>query len=169
MVRSSHPGGAGGGQDTRALARARKPQDDEEAIERVVQSRVDRQSILARPKPPLLWYVLHESVLRHVIGSREIMAGQLDKIIKATESPGVVIQVLPYTAHDHAGVQGMLYLYERPGQPPIGYTECFGGARFIEDSTEMSDLNTVTGMLQAAALPPRDSVALIRQIRREHD
>ena len=154
---------------TRALARARKPQDNEEAIERIVQSRVDRQSILDRPRPPLLWYVIHESVLRHVIGGREIMASQLDKIIKAAESPGIVIQVLPYTAHDHAGVEGLLYLYERPGQPLTGYSECFGGARLIDDGAEVSDLTTVIGMLRAAALPPRDSGAFIRQIRREHD
>lgn len=154
---------------TRALARARQPQGDEEAIERIVQSRIERQNILARPKPPMLWYVVHEGVLRHVIGSAEIMAAQLDKLIKATESPGIVTQVLPFSANDHAGVQGMLYLYERPGQPPIGYTECFGGARFIEDSTEISDLTTVIGMLRAAALPPRDSAALIKQIRSEHD
>lgn len=154
---------------TRALARARKPQDDEEAVERIVQSRMERQGILAKSKPPLLWYVVHESVLRHAIGGPETLVPQLDRLIKAAETPGIVLQVLPFSAHDHAGVQGMLYLYERPEEPPIGYTECFGGARFIEDATEVSDLTTVIGMLRAAALSRRDSVSLIRQIRREHD
>jgi hypothetical protein len=124
---------------------------------------------VARPRPPKLWYVIHEGVLQHVVGDQEIMGDQLDRLIKAAESPGIVIQVLPYSAHDHAGVEGLLYLYERMAKPPLAYSECFGGARLIEDQQEVSDLATVIGLLRAAALSPRDSVALMRAIRRELD
>ena len=156
-------------QYARAVIRARRPWDDDEAIERTVRGRTDRQQILARAKSPKLWYVIHEGVLRHVVGDHDVMGDQLDRLIKAAESPGVVIQVLPYSAHDHPGVEGLLYLYERTGQAQIGYSECFGGARLIEDQQEVSDLVTVMGMLRAAALSPRDSVALVRTIRRELD
>jgi hypothetical protein len=33
---------------------------------------MDRQGILSRPKPPMVWYVIHEGVLRHVIGDQEV-------------------------------------------------------------------------------------------------
>lgn len=151
----------------RSVIRARRPGDEEEAIESTLRARMDRQSILTKPKPPLLWCVIHEGVLRHVVGDYEIMANQLDRLIKAAESPGIVIQVLPYSAHDHAGVEGPLYVYEQLGKPTVVYTECFGGGRLIEDSQEISDLTTVMGMLRAAALSPRDSVALMRSIRRD--
>jgi transcriptional regulator with XRE-family HTH domain len=82
----------------RALAKARKPQDDEEAIERIVQARMDRQDILTGPKPPMLWYVIAEGVPRQCIGGTEVMAAQLDRLIKAAETPGIVIQVLPFSA-----------------------------------------------------------------------
>jgi transcriptional regulator with XRE-family HTH domain len=82
-------------QYARALVRARRPQDDEEATERTVRARMDRQGILSRPKLPLLWYVIHEGVLRHAVGGSEVMAPQLDKLIKAAETPAVVLQVLP--------------------------------------------------------------------------
>jgi transcriptional regulator with XRE-family HTH domain len=153
----------------RALVRARRPHDDDEAIESTVRARMERQAILTRPKPPKVWYVVHEGVLRHVIGDREVMRDQLDKLIKAAESPGIVIQVLPYCANEHAGVEGLLYLYERTGQAAVAYSECFGGARLINDEHEVSDLTTVMGMLRAAALSPRDSAALMRQIRRDLD
>jgi transcriptional regulator with XRE-family HTH domain len=153
----------------RGLVRARRPHDGEDAVERTVSARIERQAILTRPKPPKVWYVVHEGVLRHVIGDREVMRDQLDKLIKAAETPGIVIQVLPYSAHDHAGVEGPLYIYERAGQPQVAYSECFGGARLIEDQSEVSDLTTVVAMLRAAALSPRDSVALMRQIRRDLD
>lgn len=153
----------------RALAKARKPQDDEEAIERIVQARMDRQGILSRPRPPMLWYVIHEGALRQCTGGTEVMAKQLERLIKAAESPGVVIQVLPFSAQANAGVDGLLYLYEHPGQPVVAYCETYGGARVINDATEVSDLATVMGMLRAAALPPWDSAALLRQIRRDLD
>jgi transcriptional regulator with XRE-family HTH domain len=154
-------------QYARALIRARRPQDDEEAVESTVRARIDRQGVLTKPKPPLLWHVLHEGALRHVVGGPEVMGDQLDKLIKAADTPGFVLQVLPFTAHDHAGVDGLLYFYERAGVAPVAYTECIGGGRLIEDSQEVSDLTTVMGMLRAAALSPRDSVALMRTIRRD--
>jgi transcriptional regulator with XRE-family HTH domain len=151
----------------RALVRARRPQDDEETVERTVQARMDRQSTLSRPKPPMCWWVLSEGVLRQVVGGPEVMGDQIDRLIKAAEAPGTVIQVLPFSAHDHAGTDGLLHLYERPGQSTVAYTECIGGARLIEDQEEVSDLTTVMGMLRAAALSRTDSVALMRAIRRD--
>lgn len=153
----------------RALIRARKPHDDEEAIGRTLRGRMDRQDILSRPKAPKLWYVLSEGVLRQCIGGPEVMAEQLDKLIKAAETPGWVIQILPFSAQANAGTDGSLYLYERPSNPVVAYSETHGGARLIDDQAEVSDLTTVMGMLRAAALSPWDSLALIRTIRRNRD
>jgi hypothetical protein len=153
----------------RSLIKARRPGDDEETVERTVQARMERQGTLTRPKPPLCCYVLAEGVLRQAIGGPEVMAEQLDKILKATDTPGFVLQVLPFSAQQHAGIDGHLYLYERPGVPIAAYTECIGGGRLVEDQQEVSDLTTVMGMLRAAALPPWDSVALMRTIRRDFE
>jgi transcriptional regulator with XRE-family HTH domain len=153
----------------RAVAKARKPHGDEEAIERIVQARMERQGVLSRPKPPMLWYIIHEGVLRQRTGGTEVMAVQLDRLIKAAEAPGIVIQVLPFSAQANPGMDGLLYLYERTGQPMVAYCETYGGARVINDATEVSDLVTVMGMLRAAALPPWDSTGLLRRIRRDLD
>ena len=155
-------------QYARTLIRARRPQDDEETVERTIRVRVERQEILARPKPPLCCYVLSEGVLRQLVGGAEVMADQLDRLIKvADDTPGFVVQVLPFSAQQPAGTYGHLYLYERVGQPPVAYTECFGGGRMIQDPQEVSDLATVMGMLRAAALSPWDAVGLMRTIRRD--
>lgn len=153
----------------RAVIRARWPTDGEAAIDRTVTGRMERQEIFTRERPPLLWYVLHESVLRHVIGSREIMAEQLDKLITAARTAGIILQVLPYTAHDHAGVEGPIVIYERSGNPPVAYTECYGGGRIVEAQDEVADLTTVLGMLRAAANPVRESATLMQEIRSELD
>jgi hypothetical protein len=83
--------------------------------------------------------------------------------------PGIVLQVLPFTAHDHAGVEGPITIYERTAAAAVWYTGCYAGGRIVDDGEEVADLQTVLAMLRAAALSPRDSLALIRQIRRELD
>jgi transcriptional regulator with XRE-family HTH domain len=153
----------------RSIVRAQRLRDDEESVQRTVDARLERQQILARPQPPLLWYVLHEGVVRHIVGDREIMGEQVDKLIKAAEAPGIVIQVLPFTAHDHAGIEGPIVIFERPDGPTVVYTECFGGGRLIEGQEEVADLTRVMGMLRAAALSPRDSLHLMQGIRRDLD
>ena len=153
----------------RAVIQAGRPQADEATIERLVAARLERQSILARDKTPVLWYVLHEAVLRHQIGDRDTMAEQLDKLIKMASLPGIILQVLPFSAHDNAGVEGPITIYDRPSAPAVGYTEFHRGGRIVEDDDEIADLLMVMGMLRAAALPPRDSLALMKEIRRELD
>jgi hypothetical protein len=153
----------------RSIVRARRIRDGEESVQRTVDARMERQHILARPKPPLLWYVLHESVLRHVIGDQEIMGEQVGKLIKAAETPGIVIQVLPFTANNHAGIEGPISIFERPGGPAVAYTECYDGGRLIEGQDEVADLILVMGMLRAAALSPQESLHLMREIGRDLD
>jgi transcriptional regulator with XRE-family HTH domain len=153
----------------RSVIRSRQPQASDAAIDRMVTARMERQSILDREKPPLLWHVMHEGLLRHQIGDLEVIGEQLDKLIKMANLPGIVLQVLPFTAHDHAGVEGPIAVYERPSAPAVGYTECYAGGRIVEDSEEIADLLTVLAMLRAAALSPRDSLAFMKQIRRELD
>jgi transcriptional regulator with XRE-family HTH domain len=153
----------------RSIIRAGRPRDDEESIQRTVTARMERQEILARPRPPMLWCVMHEGSLRHVIGDQEIMGEQVAKLIKAAEAPGIVLQVLPFTAHDHAAIEGPIWIFERPGGPAVAYTECYGGGRLVEGPDEVADLTMVMGMLRAAALSPRESLHLMRAIRRDLD
>ena len=141
----------------------------EESVQRAIDARMDRQQILAKPRPPLLWCVMHEGMLRHVIGDAEIMGEQVGKLIKAAEAPRIVIQVLPFTANEHAGTEGPIWIYERVGGPTVAYTECFGGGRLIEGQDEVADLTKVMGMLRAAALSPKDSLHLMRAIGRDLD
>jgi len=151
----------------RALIRSGRPMDSSEEIDRLVAARIERQEVVNGEKPPLLWYVLDESVLRHVTGGRAIMGAQLDKLLEVTDAPGVVLQVLPFTADNHAGADGPISLYEFAESPSVCYTECYGGGRIIEGRTEVASLMTVISLIRASGLSARESRELIRQIRRE--
>ena len=64
-----------------------------EAVGKLVTARMDRQVILGGEHPPMLWYVIDEGVLRHVVGSRTVMAGQVDRVIEAAGTPGAIVNV----------------------------------------------------------------------------
>jgi hypothetical protein len=95
------------------------------------------------------------------------MAAQLDRLLEVSGAPGVVLQVLPFTADNHAGADGPISLYEFTDGPSVCYTECYGGGRIIEGRAEVANLMTVISLIRASALSARESRELIRQIRSE--
>jgi transcriptional regulator with XRE-family HTH domain len=151
----------------RALLTGGRPKDGRSEIDRLVAGRMARQEIVGDENGPLLWYVLDESVLRHFVGSPQAMCQQLDKLLDAAGAPGIVVQVLPFTADNQAGADGPIAVYEFTESPSICYTGCYGGGRIIEDRTEVGDLMTVLNLIRASALSARDSRELIRQTRHE--
>lgn len=153
----------------RALIRSGRPKDDADTIDRLVAARMERQELVTGENPPLLWYVLDESVLRHVMGAPAVMGEQLDRLLAAADSAGIVLQVLPFTADNHAGADGPISLYEFSESPSVCYTECFSGGRIVEGRAEVADLMTVISLIRASALSARDSRELIRRIRSEID
>ena len=82
----------------RSVIKAGQPRISPDELERKVASRLERQAIFARESGrPMYWVVIHEGVLRHVVGSPEIMQAQLGRLIDAADSPDIIIQVLPYS------------------------------------------------------------------------
>jgi hypothetical protein len=144
-----------------------RPNDTAEAVDKLVTARMDRQAILGGEHPPMLWYVIDEGVLRHVVGSRAVMAGQVDRVIETAGTPGTVIQVLPFTGDNHAGSDGPITIFEFAAAPTICYTECYAGGRIVEAPAEVAHLMTVLNLIRASSLSPRGSLKLIRQIRSE--
>ena len=138
----------------RAVISAGKPRDSSAAVDRAVGARLERQAILARENPPMLWHVLHEGVLRHVVGSPTDHGAQLDKLTELAGQPGIVIQVLPFTAADHSGTDGPILVYDFAAAPSVAYTECKGGGRVVESADEVGDLMMIINMIRAAALAP---------------
>ncbi|MBO0801716.1 MAG: helix-turn-helix domain-containing protein [Nocardiopsaceae bacterium] len=64
-------------------------------VDRMVELRMRRQDILARPRPPHLWALLDEAVLLRAFGNRATMSAQLKRLLDACDIGHVTIQVLP--------------------------------------------------------------------------
>lgn len=76
-------------------------------VEQRVMSRLERQDILTRERPPQFVAVLDEAVLRRTVsGDRSLMAEQLEHLAKCAEQPHAQILVVPAEVGVYPGLQG---------------------------------------------------------------
>lgn len=156
------------GDYARSVIRAGMPRISPDELERKVESRLERQAIFTRETGrPMYWVVVHEGVLRHVVGAPEIMRTQLGRLIDAADSPDILIQVLPYSAYDHPGTDGPILVFDFADASSSGYTECNGGGMIVEQPEQVAGLVTSMNLIRAAALSPRESRECIVRIRDE--
>jgi transcriptional regulator with XRE-family HTH domain len=65
-----------------------------------LKARMERQRrVLGREKPPSVTLLVDESALYGQVGTAEIMAAQLGRLLEVAAMPGVVMQVMPEVAH----------------------------------------------------------------------
>lgn len=152
----------------RSVIRSGQPYLDANQVEAKVEARMNLKKILQRDVGrPQLWEVVHEGVLRQMIGSPEIMRDQLDYLIELADSPDVVLQIFPFSAHEHPGSDGPISIFDFPDGTSAGYTECNGGGMIVEQPDKVIALVTSMNLIRAAALSPGDSRTLLRTMRDE--
>jgi transcriptional regulator with XRE-family HTH domain len=149
----------------RNLIRVTRPQDSDDAVDRLVSARLERQEILSRDQPPLLWYVLDEGVLHRMVGGPSVMSAQLERLITAASTPGTLIQILTFATGEGIGGDGPISVFEFPDASTVCYTECYRGGRLVEDHAEVAEMMTKVSLIRAAALSRRESLELMRRIR----
>jgi transcriptional regulator with XRE-family HTH domain len=149
----------------RAIRVEAKPDD----IEPRLQFRMDRQKLLTDKKSPQYWAVLDEAVLRRTVGGRQVMHAQLERLIDAAALPKVTLQVLPFTAGEHAGMDGEFTVlrYRKPADPDVVYIENTGGDLYEEDADVTRRYNLIFDHLRAAALDPAESIRTLATIKDE--
>jgi transcriptional regulator with XRE-family HTH domain len=152
----------------RAVLRAERPDDPDDVIERDVAARMLRQDIFNREHPPSAWFIIDESALRRVFGSRTVMAVQLDKLLEKSAQPGIVIQIMPMEAMDCSGMAGPMTVFDIPGSQQVGYTEGHKVGRILDAPDEVATLLRKFDHLRAMALSPRESSRLLAEIRSEY-
>jgi Domain of unknown function (DUF5753) len=91
----------------------------EDQISEYVQARLSRHAILDRPDPPSVVIVLDEVVLHRLIGSPEVMRGQLAHVIELSKRPNMHIHILPSRTGANAGLGGPIHLATGTGTPEV--------------------------------------------------
>ncbi|MFD3700289.1 helix-turn-helix transcriptional regulator [Streptomyces sp. NPDC058646] len=139
----------------------------EEELDAKVAARMERQRILDRENPPLLWVVLSEAVLHQEIGGREIMRNQLAHLLTQQRREWVQVQILPYEAGAHAGQMGSFNLLRFEDDPDLVYTEDFVQGHMTANPPAFREGSLRYDHLQAAALSLDESAARIARVMEE--
>ncbi|MFE1797805.1 helix-turn-helix domain-containing protein [Streptomyces sp. NPDC059517] len=153
---------------TTALQQANEMRRSPEEIERLVSIRMKRQEILARSNAPHLWAILDESVIRRVVGSRDIMREQLGRLLSAAGSPNVTLQILPFARGAHAAALGSFVVLGGAERPlDVVYVDLHIGSLFMEKEEELERYRLAFEYLRAQALDIEASSAMIKRAREE--
>lgn len=136
--------------------------DDE--IEEMVKARMERQAVLSRDDPPMLWVIMDENALRRPVGGPGIMLGQCEHLIEMAHRPNIVIQVIPLEVGAHQGLSGNFVIADFAHAASAGYQDTAVRGQVIEDSDDLSALTVVWETLKAEALSRSASLGLIEEV-----
>ncbi len=152
---------------TEKYARAVLGVRSEGDLDAKVAARMERQRILDRENPPLMWVVLSEAVLHQETGGRDVMRNQLAHLLDLRGREWVRVQILPFEAGAHAGQMGSFNLLRFDDTPDIVYTEDFVQGHMTANPQALREGSLRYDHLQAAALSLEDSAALIARVMEE--
>lgn len=141
----------------RAMLTAVRPDN----LDDLVAARMSRQNILERDTPPRLWFVMDEQALLRNIGGAEVMRAQLEHLLKASEEPRTVIQVIPKRVPAHAGLAGPFTVLGFDEGPDVLYVDGFSQGRIALDAGEVAEAARSYDLLRAVALSPDATADLI--------
>lgn len=136
---------------------------DPTEVERGVVSRMERQEILNRPKPPHFIAIIDESVLHRLVGSVEIMAVQCAHLVTMAERSNVSLHVLPASAGAHAGLAGAFILAKGAGSE-VAHLDTNLRAVVVEQREQVDTLIRKWEALRGEALPRSQSIAKIKEV-----
>ncbi|MFF4355473.1 helix-turn-helix transcriptional regulator [Streptomyces sp. NPDC001604] len=152
---------------TPAYARAVLGALDQNDLDGRTAVRLARQRVFENAEPPVFWAVLSEAALYQEIGGRETMRAQLAHLLSFEGNPRINVQILPFSAGVHAGLQGSFDIYRFASDPTILYTEGYGSGHPTASPDTVKDCSLRYDHLRAAALSLRDSAELIRRVMEE--
>ncbi|WP_067544613.1 helix-turn-helix domain-containing protein [Nocardia crassostreae] len=146
-------------------------------IDRRVQLKIRRQSLLTRKRSPATFaVVIHETALRRVVGAPPIMAAQLRRVADMSTLPSIAVRVLPFSAGVPIGhTVGPFVILEfgrdsgnRPVEPTVVYLENFLGDLYLEKQAAVEKYHQAYQSIERAALDEASSRDLLRKAAKEY-
>lgn len=155
----------------RTIITAGRPSDDPETASKI-RFRMDRQAILSRAeRPPSLHVVMGEEALRRPVGSPDIQAAQLERLLHAADLPNVSVRIVPVTVGFYRGIStGPFEVLHFPPdsdgivyEPPTVYAELFTSGGYFDTPAEVARYTSAFDDIRNRALGEADSRTLIKQ------
>jgi transcriptional regulator with XRE-family HTH domain len=149
----------------RAVIRAIRPDHGEDEVKRRVAGRLARQKMLTDQQPPEIWAILDEAVLHRTVGGPAIMRAQLLRLLEVSDLPHVTLQVVPFGAGAHAGMENPFLIlgFPEPADPDVVYVENTTTGSYLEEPSDVYRYTLMFDHLRASALNPADTLRMVRQ------
>ncbi|MEU6773340.1 helix-turn-helix transcriptional regulator [Streptomyces sp. NPDC046759] len=145
------------------------PRQDDEARDKVVDTRLERARVLDTFQSPELCFLLDEAVLRRVVGGPAVMGEQLRHIMELGASRRIRVHVLPYSVGAHALQAGFLSLMWFDDLPPIAYAEGVNSGRILELPSVVRTCQELYDQALGDALSHRKSLDLLRSVAEDYE
>ncbi len=139
-----------------------RPELTADEIERAVALRMTRKEILERDEPPRLWTIIEESALRRINGSAKIMAAQREHLVKMSERPNIVVQIIPESEGSTVAGGREFTIMPFTSEPTVVYLEDVGSAKYLRKPDDVARYTLTFDHLRCSALTDSKSRMLIR-------
>jgi hypothetical protein len=149
-----------------AVIKGSLPRIEERILDERVTARMTRQELLRSPAPPYLWCLIDDAALRRAVGGNRVMRDQMAKIIDVAASSNVMMQIVPFEAGAHPGVDNTFTLLEFATLPPVVFVESLAGTFYLERDEEIQRYREVLDHLKASALSRADSINRVEEAKR---
>ncbi|MFD6244158.1 helix-turn-helix domain-containing protein [Streptomyces roseolus] len=127
---------------------------------------MERQQILERGRPPMVFAVLDESCIRTMVGGPRVMAAQLDRLVELAARPHTVLQVAPFAMGERRALNRLLTLLTLPDRSALAYTESQAQGYLEREVSTVASMFTAYHQLSAEALSQADTVTMIKEVRK---
>ena len=139
----------------------------ESEVDNLVRTRMARQALLSRFRPPTLSVIVDEMVLRRPVGEPGVMYGQLQHLLAMSQRPKIDMRVVPFTTGAYPGLTGPALILEFADQPTLVYAETRGASGLLEEAPVIRKVRLAWREILSVALSPEDSARLIADISGE--
>ncbi|MDG4827697.1 helix-turn-helix transcriptional regulator [Solwaraspora sp. WMMD1047] len=135
-----------------------------EEVDHLAMSRINRQSILRRERPPLLIAVIDAGVLyRSAYGDRALMREQCEYLANCAELPSVQVHMVPTSVGMYPGLGGPFTVADLPEGGRAAHVDGQAPAQILEKPMEIATLDRRWERIRGEALPRAQSLDLIRE------
>ena len=151
----------------RAIFRQFSGDVPDKRIDEQVEVRMRRQELLDRADAPLLFFILDEAATRRLIGGRDVMRRQLRRLTELAARPRVTIEVVPFSAGVHPGLQGSFVIQEfpDPADDDVLYLESPTGEVTSRDDPDLIlHYREIFEDLRRLSLGPEGSVTFLNEL-----
>ena len=150
-----------------ALAEGLSDPDERPVVSAAGEVRNRRQELFDRENAPKCFFVFDEAAIRRQVGGAGVMKHQLKHILGLVARPTVTVQIVPFSAGAHPGMNGPFVILEFPDaeDDDVLYLEKGSGSLISRDVREdIVGYREAFERLRAISLSPEDSVALLGRL-----